>query len=402
MGKKTVSGLRKKIKELDSLVNVAEIISTSLDIEHVLDMIMEIGMKVMNAEGCSILLKDEEKHRLNFVAVSGKKKEELKEMFLNSGEGIAGMVAETGQPVLIGDASKHPSFSGRIDRRLQQKTSSLICVPLEIRGKVIGVMEVINKKGTSRRFNNADLLHFDALSSQSALAIERARLYHDLDELFMSTIQTLASAIDAKDPYTQGHSVRVTKFSLVISRVMKMDKKERRNVELTATLHDIGKIGIPEEILRKKEKLTDRDWERIRRHPVIGSEMLSHIRQLKDVIPGVHHHHERYDGKGYPDGLKGKKIPLFSRIISVADTFDAMTSYRPYREALSDGAALAEIERCSGFQFDPRCAEAFLSAYKKGWIIKKLAAYGLQVSLNKEKLKEINDLIKRVLGFKFD
>lgn len=189
--------------------------------------------------------------------------------------------------------------------------------------------------------------------------------------MYISTVKSLAAAIDAKDPYTRGHSERVTRFSILIAKELGLDDKTQRDVQLSALLHDVGKIGVPISILRKKDKLTDEDWKHIRRHPVLGAEIISPITQLKELVRNIRYHHERYDGKGYPDSLEGEDIPLISRILAVADTFDALTSERPYRNGLSDKAALEEMEIVKGTQLDPACVEAFLAGYRKGFVIRE-------------------------------
>ncbi|MQY52865.1 MAG: HD domain-containing protein, partial [Firmicutes bacterium] len=328
------------------------------------------GMKVMDAEGCSVLLVDEKEKKLQFVAASGAKKEEVKKLSLNMGEGVAGWVAQNDQPLLIDDVSKDDRFSKKIDETLTQKTKSLICVPLKVKERTIGVMEVMNKRG-DRTFTERDMVLFKPLSAQAAVAIERAKLYEDLEDMYISTVKSLAAAIDAKDPYTRGHSERVTRFAMLIAKELGLDDKTQRDVQLCGLLHDVGKIGVPISVLRKKDKLTDEDWKHIRRHPVLGAEIISPIAQLKELIPNIRHHHERYDGKGYPDKLKGEDIPLISRILAVADTFDALTSERPYRSGLADKAALEEMEVVKGTQLDPACVEVFVTGYRKGFIMRE-------------------------------
>jgi putative nucleotidyltransferase with HDIG domain len=362
--------IERKVVELDNLLKATEAIASTLQLDPLLDMIMELGMNIMDAEGCSVLLIDEKEKKLQFVAASGAKKEEIKKLTLDIGEGVAGWVVQNDQPLLIEDVSKDARFSKRVDEVLRQETKSLICVPLKVKERTIGVMEVINKKG-DRTFTERDMVLFKPLSAQAAVAIERARLYEDLEDMYISTVKSLAAAIDAKDPYTRGHSERVTRFSLLITKELGLDEKIQKDVQLCGLLHDVGKIGVPISVLRKKEKLTDEDWKEIRRHPVLGAEIISPIKQLKELIPNVRHHHERYDGKGYPDNLKGEEIPLIARILAVADTFDALTSERPYRNGLSDKAALEEIEICKGTQLDPACADAFSAGYNKKFVIKE-------------------------------
>jgi len=362
--------IERKVTELDNLLKATEAIASTLQLDPLLDTIMELGMKVMDAEGCSVLLIDEKEKKLQFAAASGAKKEEIKKLSLDIGEGVAGWVVQNDQPLLIDDVSKDARFSKRVDEILRQETKSLICIPLKVKERIIGVMEVINKRG-DRAFSERDMALFKPLSAQAAVAIERAKLYQDLEDMYISTVRSLAAAIDAKDPYTRGHSERVNRFCMVIAKELGLDEKMQKNVQLCALLHDVGKIGVPISVLRKKEKLTDEDWAYIRRHPVLGAEIISPIRQLAELAPSIRHHHERYDGTGYPDNLKGEQIPLIGRMLAVADTFDALTSERPYRNGLSDKGALEEIEACKGTQLDPMCVEAFLAGYQKGFIIKE-------------------------------
>jgi len=359
--------LRIKIEKLENLIEATGLIASTFKLDKLLDMVMEIGMEMMNAEGCSILLLDEEGEKLQFVAVSGKKKDDLKNMTIKPGEGIAGWVVKNGESLLIKDVSSDDRFSNRVDRKLKQTTKSIICVPLEIKGKIIGAAEVINRKD-GRPFDEESLSLFRSLAIQSAVAIERSRLYADLNDLFFSTIKTLASAIDAKDHYTQGHSERVSEYSIEIGKTLNLDENELTKLELSAMLHDIGKIGIPEKILTKKTFLDDKERKEIQKHPGIGARMLVPIKQFGEIISCIRHHHERYGGGGYPDGIKGEAIPFFSRIIAVADTFDAMTSNRPYRKAFSSKQAVGEIKKFSGIQFDPKCVKSFLKASAKGKI----------------------------------
>ncbi|MFB0527823.1 MAG: HD domain-containing phosphohydrolase [bacterium] len=362
--------LERRVVELDNLLKATEAIASAMQLDPLLDMIMELGMKVLDAEGCSVLLVDEKEKKLQFVAASGAKKEEVKKLSLDMGEGVAGWVAQNDQPLLIEDVSQDARFSKKVDETLGQETKSLICVPLKVKERTIGVMEVMNKRG-DRTFTERDMVLFKPLSAQAAVAIERARLYEDLEDMYISTVKSLAAAIDAKDPYTRGHSERVTRFSVLIAKELSLDDKTQSEVQLCALLHDVGKIGVPISVLRKKDKLTDEDWKFIRRHPVLGAEIISPITQLKELVTSIRHHHERYDGKGYPDNLKGEDIPLISRILAVADTFDALTSERPYRNGLSDKAAVEEMEVVKGTQLDPGCVDAFIAGYRKGFIIRE-------------------------------
>lgn len=193
------------------------------------------------------------------------------------------------------------------------------------------------------------------------LTVDRTQILKDLSELFYKTIKSIAAALDAKDKYTHGHSMRVTLYSLALAKALNLNDELLEEIETAGLLHDIGKIAIPEKILLKQGKLTDEEYEVIKSHPELGEKLVNGIEKLKLISNWLKSHHERYDGKGYPDGLKGEEIPISSRIIAIADTYDAMTSDRSYRAALSHQVAMDEVQRCSGSQFDPKLAELFIS-----------------------------------------
>lgn len=192
------------------------------------------------------------------------------------------------------------------------------------------------------------------------LSNNKRNLLNDLKELFYTTITSISSALDAKDAYTHGHSLRVTMYSLIISKELGLDENQMEDIETAGLLHDIGKIGIPESILCKQGKLTDEEFIVMKSHPSQGKKMLDGIKRLKTIAEWLSYHHERWDGRGYPQGLKGEEIPVASRIIAIADTYDAMTSTRSYRKALSHEIAVEEIQRCAGAQFDAAIVEVFM------------------------------------------
>jgi len=192
-----------------------------------------------------------------------------------------------------------------------------------------------------------------------------SRYAQDLEEAYISTVRVLAAAIDARDTYTLGHSTRVAQFSLTLGRDLGLDPAQLEELEIACLFHDVGKIKVPDSILLKKDKLDTPERREMMRHPEYGAEILSNARSLLKYIPAVRHHHERYDGMGYPDGLSGKKIPLAAAIISLADMYDAVTSDRPYRKALSDEQAQAEIAGLAGMQFDPELSARFVNLLKR-------------------------------------
>jgi HD-GYP domain-containing protein (c-di-GMP phosphodiesterase class II) len=257
-----------------------------------------------------------------------------------------------------------------------------VCIPGFFRDKLIGIL-FLGEKENKEEFTPEELGFLSVLSSDVVMAIQNAWLFEDLNKqveinrnLFLQTANALATAIEAKDRYTSGHTERVARYSLVVAeeiRRMKKISKKRwekflENLKIASLLHDVGKIGIKEDLLNKNGSLTKEEKKEIEKHTLVGYSILKHIEEFQEPILGVRYHHERYDGKGYPEGLKGRRIPLIAQIISVADTFDAMTSNRPYRPAMEKEKAIEEIKKNKGRQFSPLIVKAFLRAYKRGKI----------------------------------
>jgi HD-GYP domain-containing protein (c-di-GMP phosphodiesterase class II) len=257
---------------------------------------------------------------------------------------------------------------------------SVVCIPSYFRDELLGVL-LLGKKANAKKFVDEELDFFVALNSNVAMAVRNAQLFKELGfelerkhQLFMRTTIALAAAIEAKDNYTHGHTTRVTNLSLEIAR--RIGQKDKRDfnakfledLHIASLLHDIGKIGVPEHILNKRRELTVGERNRIKEHPMIGVNILKPIKELEGSALGVRYHHERFDGKGYPDGLKGVQIPLIASIISVADSFDAMSTDRPYRAAILKDDVVNEIRYLSGKQFCPRITDTFLDLCREGKI----------------------------------
>ena len=253
-----------------------------------------------------------------------------------------------------------------------------VCIPSYFRNELLGIL-LLGNKVNKNKFGEDELEFFVALAHDVAMAIKNAQLFKELEielsqkqQLFINTTVALAAAIDAKDHYTHGHTARVTNLSLEIAKRFAQINKEEFNEEflehlhIASLLHDIGKIGIPESILNKDGTLNEKEKKLIMGHPDIGATILNPIKELHECIQGVKYHHENYDGSGYPEGLKGDQIPLIASIISVADTFDAMTTDRPYRKGLSKDEAIKEIERVSGKQLHPEISKIFIQLYQEG------------------------------------
>jgi len=243
--------------------------------------------------------------------------------------------------------------------------ASVLCVLLRTPRKHLGVIH-LDRSYWQKAFTEDDLHLADALAAHVSAGIECAQLLRRQRELFLQTITALASAIEMRDAYTGGHTARVTAYSLLIGEELGLPAKELDKLRTGCPLHDIGKIGIDDKILRKPDKLTADEFEVMKSHTTLGDDILKAIPEMKEIRPIVRSHHERWDGLGYPDRLAGEAIPLLARVVGVADSFDAMTSRRPYTfQIKSPEQAFAEVERCAGTQFDPRSVAAFLTVRDK-------------------------------------
>ncbi len=233
--------------------------------------------------------------------------------------------------------------------------------PIRVRDQNIGALLVNNRHAVHVRAEHVEA--FENLATLAGVAVQEERLRERLEDLFMSVIVSLTMALEAKDPYTEGHSVRVAAYSEAIGKQLGLSSATLDMVHRSCLLHDIGKIAVDETILTKKGLLNPMEREKMDMHVLIGEDILRPIALLHPLLPGVRHHHERFDGAGHPDGLKGEEIPIEARIMAVADAFDAMTSTRPYREQIPEEEALGELRRSAGAQFDPRVVAAFEEIY---------------------------------------
>jgi len=236
---------------------------------------------------------------------------------------------------------------------------SFLGVPLWTRQRFVGILCLGSKK-TGERYGKDDLSLLTTLGGQAALAIYNAQLYEMREQALLDTITALAHAIEAKDTYTLNHCEMITGRAVALAQALGLPQQEVENIRLGSILHDVGKIGIPDAILNKPAKLTDVEYEKIKEHSVIGARIVQSVGALQGVVPIIRHHQERYDGTGYPEGLKGDEIPIGARIIAVVDAYGAMTEDRVYRKAPGHEVAIAELKKWSGRQFDPYIAEVFI------------------------------------------
>jgi HD-GYP domain-containing protein (c-di-GMP phosphodiesterase class II) len=385
---------RKKFEYQKTLQHAAEGMSRIRDPKRLLSLIVHLLSAKLKLENIAILLYEKTGQCYRVKALRGKIDD--RSASLTSENPLIQWLYEKKKPIELEDIQKWAndvSDKGSLEilrsDLLQIENSikvfnAVVVVPCFFREELLGVLAMGRKK-TGDFFSQDDLGLFSALSGEAAIALKNSQLYFEIDKkaneiedmykrehrLFTHASIAFAAAIDARDPYTHGHSQRVTDISLILldyAGVMdEVDKNVffRQRLQIAGVLHDIGKIGVPDEILHKPSKLTLNERKQIERHPVIGADIISHIKGLRHLIGGIKHHHERYDGKGYPDGLKSDQIPLMARIIAVADTYDAMTSDRPYRNGLSALTAKQEIQRNASSQFDPYIVAAFLKAFEQ-------------------------------------
>jgi HD-GYP domain-containing protein (c-di-GMP phosphodiesterase class II) len=360
--KKDLYNKNKRIEELELMNKISREAAGLINLDRSLQLIVEETSKAFKAKIASILLIDEKTRLMDIKAAMGLSEDIIRKTKLKIGERISGWVAEHKEAVLVKDLDEDSRFAQRHNEKYYNK--SLICAPIMGTEELLGVINVNNKK-TKEAFTEHDLNLLEAIADQAGVIIERAYNYRELQRLYMNTISALTEAIDARDHYTKSHSEHVTEFALAIAEEMDLDEHTKRIIEDAARLHDIGKIGIHDYILLKPGRLTPEEWEEIKLHSLTGERILEPLTFLNGTISIIRSHHERYDGKGYPDGLKGEEIPLGARILAVADSYDAMTSERPYRKALSKEEAKKELIDNKGKQFDPEVVDAFLRYFKK-------------------------------------
>ncbi len=354
--------LEKAIDRLKILYKISRCLTTVLNPDDVIKMIVEKSVSIMKAKTGSLMLVDKEKDELYIKYSLGIDSDVIQNTRVKVGDSISGWVAKHGKPIIVKNIETDERFK-RISKS-HYETKSLISSPVIVKGEVVGVLNVNNKlDGTE--FTEDELELLNTLAGQTAVSLENARLYLDLQKSYFDTIRALVNAIEAKDKYTRGHSERVTCYSLEMGKKLNLSTKRLEILQHAAILHDIGKIGTDLNILHKSGFLTDEEYEVVKEHPLIGSQILEPISFLQDVKSIITEHHERFDGKGYPDGKKGEELSLEARIIAIADAFDAMISDRPYRKALKVEDALQEIQRCAGTQFDPKLVEIFINVIKE-------------------------------------
>jgi putative nucleotidyltransferase with HDIG domain len=373
----TVADLEKKVRELSTLLEVSRVINSDLEDHSILRTVLEQAMAVIGAEAGTLWIVDPDGAGIEARVALGPVAPSILQVRLTPGEGVVGQVIQTGKGDLVMDTQTDPRWAGRVDAATGFITRSLVAAPLPGRNGRIGCLQLINKAGGTL-FEPSDLELLVALSSQAALVIENADLMErmrllarDLQAAWRGTLDALASALATRDYETEAHCQRTVEMTILLARRMGVPESDLPPMVRGALLHDIGKIGIPDSILFKTGPLTFDEREIIKKHVVLGFNMLQHIPFFCDAMPVVLHHHESFDGSGFPNGLKGAAIPLGARIFHVADVYDALVSERPYKRAWSADRALAELHQGAGRGYDPIAVAALenVGATEMAWLM---------------------------------
>lgn len=349
-----------RLNRLELLYRLSLDIFSTKNIDELLVVVMSGVTKAMDADRSTLYIVDHEQNKIWSKVAQG-----TNPFFVSIGQGIAGYVAESGETLNVPDAYQDPRFDSGFDQRTGYVTRTVLCMPVKDRfGDVIAVIQAINKREGVFEPEDEDFLR--ALGAQVQLAIENSTLYADLKELFESMMEAMASTIDARHPTTAGHTMRVREYSLGIAREMGFGPEDLELLNYAALLHDYGKIGVKESILTKPGRLTDEEYREMKNHVVHTIDILSKIKfavRFREIPNIAGHHHERVDGKGYPDGLTGEQMHPLSRVMAVADVFDAITSVRDYRDPADPDEVLGILKRDVGTHFDADCVEAFERYY---------------------------------------
>lgn len=368
--------LHRRDRKLSSLMELGTRFTSSEDVDRLMEQTLRAAINDTGATAGYIMLMDEESGELiTEVAFSTGERHPFPERRV-LGEGVEGHVAQTGKPLLLSRVDEPSHHKGaELPPSLQYNGEAALCVPLVETGsnaggplgsgRVIGTFSLFNHVAGGR-FLSDDMELVRTVACLTTMALVNARLYESQRESFVNSLQVLARTLDAKDPYTQGHSYRVSELCVMIAKKLGIAPEMVEELHDGALLHDIGKIGVPDEILRKPGRLTDEEFEKMKQHPVIGYDICQPLGLGEGILMLIRNHHEKLDGTGYPDGLKLGELPLLLRIICVADAFDAMSSSRPYRKSMATDVRNEQLNRFAGTQFDPIIIETLKGLLRNG------------------------------------
>jgi response regulator RpfG family c-di-GMP phosphodiesterase len=352
--------------KLVSLHEVTKILASTHDTEDLNYKVLDFSVKISKAKAGALMLID----GLGKMFIAGASSEPFGNSFFQQGifPAVSKWVVEHEEPLVIEKNATH--WAAEKFPPLPTPVHSYIAFPLKTPKKTIGVLNLI-RINDMIPFSHVDLEIINVLASQSSISIDNVQLYQNIRDNYLKTIRAFALAVEAKDPYTHGHSENVMRYTVVLAKHLGLSDAEIESVKYAGLLHDIGKIGISELILNKPSRLTQFEFDEIKKHPGVGAKIIADVPFLQPLVPFVLHHHEFYDGSGYPDGIGGDDIPFGARILSVADVFEAMTSNRPYRKALVPEIAIKTLIAGKGKQFDPHILDGFLKVLQMSLAEKK-------------------------------
>lgn len=358
--------LQEKVNEISFLHNVLTNLIKTYDFEGTVEAILDMAIKITHSEVGFVLLGSQGCDNLEVIATSGELVPAVRHHLQN--KSCAFKLCFLSKVVELKGSCAELKTLQKLDASLR----SAIAVPLVTNGHVIGLLVLMHRhQGQDDHrieYSESDRNSLLSFAGQAALILDntRMKIEHGRRDVYLKSITALTSAIDAKDRYTQNHSRNVASYAVALGKALGLSEEELSNIHFGAILHDIGKIGVPENILNKPGRLSKDEFHSIKSHPTMGAKILEPIDFLKEAINVVLYHHERYDGSGYPEGLKGETIPYTARLVSIADAWDAMTSHRSYRPALAQEAAVSQLQEGSGSQFDPYMTQVFTDMIKKG------------------------------------
>jgi putative nucleotidyltransferase with HDIG domain len=365
---KLFESYNRTVERQKMLRHISNHLHETLDIDILIPHVFSEVNKAINAEAQSIWLVDGEAGIITCRFATGPNSQAIMGLSVTRDTpSIVGTSVSRQESIIIKDAQNDPRHARSVDERTGYVTRSLMTVPLVLDDKSIGAIQAVNKRD-GQLFDQDDLDLFRSIADSAAVAVHNAQLVADLQTSYDLTLDALSAALDLRDRETEGHSRRVVEYTSRLAEQIGLDKETIKNVRRGALIHDIGKIGVPDRVLHKPGLLDDDEREIMNKHPQAGHDMLAGIPYLKEEIQIVICHQEKWDGTGYPNGLRGEEIPVGARLFAIADTFDALTSDRPYRLGVPYDAARQVIVEESGKQFDPRAVEAFLAVPKEEWM----------------------------------
>jgi response regulator RpfG family c-di-GMP phosphodiesterase len=351
--------VREQTRRLFDIYKFANKLNSMDSLDRVVDYVVNFVADFMFSNRVSIMLLDEKGEYLTIKGQTGLDPEIVRRTRIRKGEAIAGQVLETGKAMIVGDIRSIKAESDRYSEYKSFISFPLMQVPLKTTNVSLGIINVTNRFG-DQPFDKEDLENLDFIADTASVAINNQLKSIELEKNYFMTMKALATAVEEKDRYTRGHSERVRTYAVELAKRLGMSSETISTIDNACVLHDIGKIGIPDVIIQKDRDLTEEEYRQIKEHPAKGERIIRVIPFLESALPIVRHHHERFDGTGYPDGLRGEDIELGARIVAIADTYDAMTTERPYRGPLPKDHAIAVLKEQKGKQFDPELVDIFI------------------------------------------